>query len=999
MSICLELAMIKPVRDALLIILFSAVLTAHAAVNVTTWRYDITRAGQNTAETQLNTSNVNSTTFGKLYSYSVDGYVYAQPLYVSGLNFAGGSHNAVFVATEHDSVFAFDADRSQQLWKVSLLDAAHGAAAGATSVPSGDLGTNDIVPEVGITATPVIDTTTNTLYVVSKTKENGAYVHRLHALDLLTGNEKSASPVVIQASVPGSGIGSVNGAVAFQPEWELNRTGLLLFNGHVYIAFAAHGDNGPYHGWVFSYDETTLKQTAVLNTSPNGKGNGIWHSGAAPAADNIGGIPRVFFATGNFFSTGSASATPIEPYTGTQNYSNAVVRLDVTNGGMQVVDQWTPFDQQQLSSSDTDQTSGGILLLPDQGGSAIHELIQVGKNGRIEVINRDNLGGYNTSSNEIVQELDGQITGLWSTPAYWNGRVYFWGSGDALKQFKLNQGRLSSSAVAKSSVTSSFPGVSPVVSSNGTSAGILWAVRSDGYSANNPAILYAFDATNVGTHLYDSTQNATRDSAGKAVKFVVPVVTNGKVYVGTQSEVDVFGLLASATQSVPTPTFSPAPGAYATAQNLSIADSLSGAAIYYTTDGTVPTAASTRYAGAFAVSATSKVQAIGIASGYNSSGVAGGTYTIGAAPAINFSNGFASVAGLTLNGSAVNSDDSRLQLTTGAQNQAGSFFSSSEANVQAFTTDFTFQLSGTAPIGDGITFTIQAVSPTALGPDGGGLGYGPDQPKGAGGISNSVAVKFDLYNNAGEGSDSTGIYVNGASPTTPAIDLTSSGIVLGSGDTLSAHLGYDGKNLALTIKDPVSGAVYTGTFVINIPQTIGSNTAYVGFTGGSGGAIASQKILTWTYTPTNPGAASTPTTASSVFQANAVQGQSSGPTLRTFSWSGFPDDVGSILDAAKVGDSVSYTVPIAAAGTYNLRVTAKAFPTRGIWQVYLDGVAVGAPQDEYSANANGSYATYNLGSVVIKAAGSHVLKFVVTGRNAASSGYSISFDSLQFNAP
>jgi hypothetical protein len=992
--------MIKPIRRTFFLLLVSASLAAQSAVNVTTWRYDTTRAGQNTAETQLTTSNVNATTFGKLYSYSVDGYVYAQPLYISGLSFSGITHNVVYVATEHDSVFAFDADKSQQLWKASLLDSAHGAAAGATSVPSGDLGSNDIVPEVGITATPVIDPTTNTLYVVSKTKENGAYVHRLHALDLLTGNEKSSSPVVIQASVPGNGIGSVNGTIAFQPEWELNRTGLLLFSGHVYVAFAAHGDNGPYHGWIFSYDESTLQQTAVLNTSPNGKGNGIWQSGAALAADNIGGVPRVFIATGNFFTTGTFSATPTQPYTSTQNYTNAVVRLEVTNGALQVVDQWTPFDQQQLSNSDTDQTSGGILLLPDQGGSAIHELIQVGKNGRIEVINRDNLGGYNTSANDIVQELDGQITGLWSTPAYWNGRVYFWGSGDALKQFTLNQGQLSSSAVAKSTITSSFPGVSPVISSNGTSAGILWAVRSDGYSAGNPAILYAFDATNVGTHLYDSTQNAARDSAGKAVKFVVPVVTNGKVYVGTQTEVDVYGLLASATQTIPTPTLSPAAGAYATAQTISIADSLSGAAIYYTTDGSTPTASSTHYAGAFTLSATSTVHAIGIASGYNSSSVASGAYTIGSPPAIAFSNGFASVAGLTLNGSAVNSDDSRLQLTTGAQNQAGSFFSTAEVNVQAFTTDFTFQLSGTPPLADGITFTVQANSPTALGPDGGGLGYGASQPNGSGGIPKSVAVKFDVYNNAGEGTDSTGIYVNGASPTVPAISLTSSGIVLSSGDTLSAHLVYDGKNLSLTIKDPVTGATYSGTFAINIPQTIGSTTAYVGFTGGSGGAIASQKILTWTYTPTAAGASSSPpAAATSVFQSNAVPGQSSGPTLRALPWSGFPDGLGGILDATKVGDNVAYTVTLAAAGTYDLRVTAKAFPTRGIWQAYLDGIAVGAPQDEYSSNLNGTYATYDLGSVVVKTAGTHTLKFVVTGHNASSSGYSISFDTFQFNAP
>lgn len=416
--------MLKPAACGLAI--FAAVSVHAAPVNVTTWRYDNTRAGENTNETQLTPSNVNSTSFGKLFSYGTDGYAYAQPLYISALNIAGGTHNVLFVATEHDSVYAFDADQNLQLWKASLIDTAHGAAAGATTVPSADLGTNDIVPEVGITATPVIDPASNTLYVVAKSKENGGYVHRLHALNLLTGNEKAGSPVVIAAAVPGGGIGSVNGSIAFQPEWELNRTGLLLFNGHVFVAFSAHGDNGPYHGWVFSFDAATLSQTAVFNSSPNGKGNGIWHSGAALAADTVNGTPRVFFTSGNFFNTNSGGPNPIPPYTNGQNYSNAVIRVDVTNGGLRVSDEWTPFDQQQLSDADLDQTSGGVLLLPDQAGAVVHELIQVGKNGRIEVINRDDLGGFNSSYNDVVQEISGQIGGLWSTPAYWNGSVYFW---------------------------------------------------------------------------------------------------------------------------------------------------------------------------------------------------------------------------------------------------------------------------------------------------------------------------------------------------------------------------------------------------------------------------------------------------------------------------------------------------------------------------------------------------------------------------------------------
>jgi hypothetical protein len=959
------------------------------AGNVTTWRYDTTRAGQNTNETQLTPTTVNSTQFGKLFSYPVDGYVYAQPLYVGSLNIAGVVHNVLFVATEHDSVFAFDADKNQQLWKASLLDTAHGAASGATTVPSGDLGTNDITPEVGITGTPVIDATAGTLYVVSKTKESGLYVHRLHALDLLTGNEKSGSPITVQASVPGNGTGSVNGSIAFLPQWELNRTGLLLFNGHVYVAFAAHGDNGNYHGWIFSYDATTLQQTAVFNASPNGKGNGIWHSGAAVAADTVNGVPRIFFATGNFFNTGNGDPNPTRPYTTTQNYSNAIVRMDVTNGGMAVSDEWTPFDQAQLSNADTDQTSGGILLLPDQTqGSVLHELIQVGKNGRIEVLDRDNLGGYNTTANSIVQEITGQIGGMWSTPAYWNNNVYFWASGDTLKQFKLTNGVLSGTPVAKGSVSSSFPGVSPVISSNGTTGGIVWAVRSDGYNSGSPTILYAFDATNVATQFYNSTQNATRDTAGKPVKFVVPMVNNGKVYVGAQGEVDVYGILASTPPIAPTPTLSPAPGAYTSAQTVSIADSVAGATIYYTVDGSPPTTASKVYTGPFTVSTTTTVHALATASGYTSSGVASGVYTIGTATTIDFSNGFASVAGMTLNGSAVNSDDSRLQLTTGATHQAGSAFWNTPVNVQTFSTDFTLQLSGTQPLADGITFTLQANGPTALGPSGGGLGYGPDHVGGTGGIPHSVAVKFDVFSNASEGADSTGVYINGASPTTPAVDLTPSHVVLSSGDTISAHLAYDGAYLYLTLKDPVNNSTYVSRFAIDIPKTLGATTAYVGFTGGTGGLFASQKILTWTFT-------SQPVFASTTYQTTALAAVSSGPQFGVLQWSGFPDGNGTMLTATKVGDNVTFTVNFAKAGTYDMHVTAKNFNVRGMWQLSVDGANVGPVEDEYSPSE--TLGNFDVGPVVINTAGNHSLKFTVTGRNAASTDWKISFDILKFD--
>jgi len=980
--------MLKRTAHAALGLCFIAATSTLAATNVTTWRYDIGRTGQNLNETVLMTTNVNSTNFGKLFAYSVDGYVYAQPLYLAAVNIGGSTRSVVLVATEHDSVYAFDAAQNQQLWKASLIDTAHGAAGGATTVASADIGTNDIVPEVGITSTPVIDPVTGTLYVVSKSKESGAYIQRLHALDVSTGNEKSGSPVVIQGSVAGGGIGSVGGNVAFQSQWELNRVGLLLLNGYVYVAFGAHGDNGPYHGWVFAFNAANLQQTAIYNSSPGGKGNGIWESGAGLAADTVNGVSRLLFSTGNFFSSGNLGPNPTPPYTNNQDYSNAVVRLESNNGGLQVADEWTPFDQDQLSAADTDQGSGGVLILPDQPGAHLHELVQVGKNGRIEVIDRDNLGGFNTSVNNIAQEIGGKISGLWSTPAYWNGNVYFWGNGDVLKQFSLTNGQLSASPVATAAINSTFPGASPVISSNGTSGGILWAIRSDAYNSGGPSVLYAFDATNVATQLYNSSQNSARDAAGKAVKFAVPIVANGKVYVGAQGEVDVYGALGSAPPTVPTPTFAPAPGVYSSTQSVTLADSLAGAAIYYTTNGTPPSTSSTRYSGAISVGATTTIQALAAAAGYSNSSVVNGTYTIGTAPTINFSNGFASVAGLTLNGSAVNSNDSRLQLTTGAVSQAGSAFANIRVNVQSFSTDFSFQLSGSAPLADGITFTIQANSPGALGPLGGGLGYGPDTATGTGGIPNSIAVKFDLYSNAGEGTNSTGLYVNGASPTLPSVDLTGSGIVLGSGDTLTGHLAYDGSVLYLTLKDPINGATYATHFNIDIPKTIGSTTAFVGFTGGTGGIVASQKILTWIFT-------SNPPVAIAQYETENLNGNSSGPVFRTFAWGGFPDGSGTILDSTKIGDAVTFTANIAQAGTYDLHVTAKKFMTRGVWQLSVDGVNVGSPQDEY--NATEVFADFDVGAIVIKTAGAHTFKFTVSGINANSKGATISFDYLKLN--
>src|SRR6185437_4824400 len=445
-------------------------LSLSADTTVTTWRNDIGRTGQNIQETQLTPGNVNSATFGKYFAYAVDGYVYAQPLYVSGLNIAGGIHNTVFIATEHDSVYAMDASHNQQLWHVSLLDPAHGAAAGAATPTKADIGGTSVVPEIGITSTPVIDPSTKTIFVVAKSKENGGFVERLHALDLTTGDEQPNSPVVIGGSVPGSGVGSVNGVIAFQPVLQLSRVGLLLLNGQVYVTYASFGDQGSYHGWVFSYDATTLRQTGIYNTTPVGSKGGIWEGGAGLAADTVIGGGRIFLATGN--GTFNASS----PYSNNQDFGDSVVALTPSNGKLQVSDAWTRFDQNALNDADGDQGSAGVLLLPDQPGSHVHELIQVGKNARLEVLDRDNLGGYNTTANNIVQEISGRLSGeVGSTAAYWNNNVYISSNDGPMLQYTLKNGLLSTAPVSKS--THIFHrGPTAVTSSNGTSNGILWAI-------------------------------------------------------------------------------------------------------------------------------------------------------------------------------------------------------------------------------------------------------------------------------------------------------------------------------------------------------------------------------------------------------------------------------------------------------------------------------------------------------------------------------------------
>lgn len=501
-----------------------------STASVLTYHNDLGRTGQNLNETLLTPANVTPPTFGKLFSDSIDGQAYAQPLYIPNLTISGqGAHNVVYVATENDTVYAFDADRvGSPLWHTSLL------LNGGSAVSSGDTSCGQIVPQIGITSTPVIDLNSNTLYAVAMTKEGSSYFQRLHALDITTGQEKLGGPVVITATVTGSGAGSSGGKITFDALSQLNRPGLALVNGIVYIAFGSHCDVFPYHGWMFAYSASNLGQIAVYNTTPNGSQAAIWQTGDAPAVDS-GNNLYVMTGNGTFDADG-----------GGVDFGDSFLKLTMSGSSLGLSDYFTPFDQANLDSSDQDVGSGGPLVLADQPGTHPHLLVGASKPGTIYLLNRDNMGHYCSgcsSDTQIVQSLPGAIRSSFGTPAYWNGNVYFLGSGDALKAFSLTNGLLSTSPTSHAVNGFGFPGATPSVSANGTINGIVWALQNDA-AGSGPAVLHAYDATNVATELYNSNQAAAgRDTAGFAVKFTVPTVVNGKVYVGTATELDVFGLL------------------------------------------------------------------------------------------------------------------------------------------------------------------------------------------------------------------------------------------------------------------------------------------------------------------------------------------------------------------------------------------------------------------------------------------------------------------------
>jgi hypothetical protein len=499
--------------------------------DVTTYHNDIARTGQNITETKLTQANVNSATFGLLRNLAVDGRVDAEPLYLSQLSIAGSAHNVVFIVTEHDSAYAFDSDTGAQLWKVSLL--------GSGETSSDDRGCGQVTPEIGITSTPVIDRTAGAhgiLYAVAVSKNGSTYFHRLHALDITTGAELEGWPVTVQATYPGTGANSSGGQIAFDAKQYNERAALLLLNGVIYTSWGSHCDFNPYTAWIIGYNQTSLAQTSVLNLTPNGNEGSIWQSGGGLAADTQGNI-YALIANGTFDTTLDTNGFPTK-----QDYGNGFVKVSTAGGNLKVADYFNMSNTVNESGGDTDLGSGGAMVLPDLTYGTANTLnlaVGAGKDGNLYVVNRNNMGKFSSTSNNVYQELAGAVSnGVYGVPAYFNSTVYYCDVNATLKSFSISNGKLSTTPV-HTGASFTYPGVLPSVSANGTSNGIVWAIENTG-----TAVLHAFAANDLTQELYNSNQAASsRDHFGSGNKFITPMIADGKVFAATTNSVAVFGLL------------------------------------------------------------------------------------------------------------------------------------------------------------------------------------------------------------------------------------------------------------------------------------------------------------------------------------------------------------------------------------------------------------------------------------------------------------------------
>jgi hypothetical protein len=545
-------------------------VSASIAVAVTglagvyTYHDDLARDGANTQEYALTPANVNTTQFGRLFSCRADGAVYAQPLWVANLTIAGAKHNVVFVATQHDSVYAFDADDSscQEVWPhVSLIDGAHGGTAGETTAPwtliGGAIPTGDIQPEVGVTGTPVIDPVAGVLYVVSKsvlvtgTPPTSTFYQRLHAIDLASGSEKPGSPVTIAATYPGTGDGGTT--TAFSARHENQRAGLALVNGTVYIAWASHEDATPWYGWViaYTYNGSAFSAPVALNVCPNTRECGIWMSGGAPSADAAGHL-YVITGNGGFDVTNAAAPN--------NDYGDSFLQLASSAGAISVSSWFTPTDQLTDNLQDRDFGAGGSAVVLNLGaGSPQHLVIGGGKDGTLYLLNGDAMGGLGDGHARQFFALGHAI---FATGAFWNNTFYIAGLNGPMNAFAFDPGTgmFNATATSQSHATFGFPGSTPSVSALGSTNGIVWSLDNGQYCTHEsrgcgPAVLHAHNAANLAMELWNSSLVAA-DAAGNAVKFTVPTVANGKIYVGnrgnntggpdssssTPGQIDVYGL-------------------------------------------------------------------------------------------------------------------------------------------------------------------------------------------------------------------------------------------------------------------------------------------------------------------------------------------------------------------------------------------------------------------------------------------------------------------------
>jgi hypothetical protein len=520
---------------ALALILLAASPVSTAGVDVVTYHNDVARTGQNLNETILTHALVASGGFAKIGLFPTDGKVDAQPLYLSSVPTAFGVRNVLYVATEHGSVYAFDADTGGVIWKRSML--------GTGESPSDQRSCNQVVPEIGITATPVIDRSrgpNGAIYVVAMSKSGASYFQRLHALDVTSGAELFGGPKNIQATYPGTGATSSNGVNTFDPAQYEERSALLLINGRLITSWTSHCDHDPYSGWIMAYDPQTLNQTSVLNVTPNGSRGAFWMAGAGPAADPLGNI-YLLDGNGTFGNTNGTITLDASGFPTTKNFGNAFLKVS-TAGSLAVADYFATFNTIAQSNADTDLGSGGAMVFPDLidgGGQTRHLAVGAGKDGHVYVVDRDAMGKWHSGSNQIYQDIAGGLDGhsVFSMPAYFNGVLYYGAAGDSIRAFPITSAHVAAAPSSKSAKTFQYPGSTPAISAAGTSNSIVWAVEN-----SNPAVLHAYDATDLTHELYNSNQAAGgRDSFGSGNKFITPTIVNGRVYVGTQTGVAVFG--------------------------------------------------------------------------------------------------------------------------------------------------------------------------------------------------------------------------------------------------------------------------------------------------------------------------------------------------------------------------------------------------------------------------------------------------------------------------